>query len=197
MPPLEIRSFKLHPRGSHIAVGVRRGGVCAVDVYEMPLLAGSAAAVAAMPAGGEGETPHTLLTVTLRTGTSSSSSSSKSGANGGSSSSSGSSKSTAAAAAAAMAAASAAANSGISAAKLSWVLVLEEPTLVLDLVGLMTNDDVMGPSGMSHPAGDDSSDDAWLVVRVSGITSPTAVYYINLRDPQQQVKVGGGLAHWF
>jgi hypothetical protein len=99
---------------------------------------------------------------------------------------------TAAAAAAAAATASAAATAELSAASLSWVLVLQEPTLVLDVIGVMTDDGVTGQRVMSNQGQHDALDDGWLVVSVSGITSPTAVYFISLKDPEQQVKVRPG-----
>jgi hypothetical protein len=52
---------------------------------------------------------------------------------------------------------------------------------------------VTNPITSSTSSVDESSgagDDSWLAVSISGITSTSAVYYINLRDPQQQVKVG-------
>jgi hypothetical protein len=178
LPALEIRSFKLHPSGSHIAVGVRRQGVCAVGVYKMP----TAAAAAAVRNGvGTDAGPRV---VTLRSNPSNPSNNSSSNSDTG--------RSPAAAAAAAAATASAAAMASLSAASLSRVLVLEEPTLVLDVIGVMTHDDAMGRTVMSNPSQDYASDDGFLVVSVSGITSPTAVYYISLQDPEQQVKVRPG-----
>jgi hypothetical protein len=175
LPPLELRSFSLHPSGSHIAVGVRRQGVCAVDVYDM-----------SVPAAATGAAPEVTAAAaavpqvyTVR---------SKPGLSGGSGSTDGSNTAKTTATAAAAATVSAAATAAVSAARLSWVLVLEEPTLVLDVLGVMTNSDMMQPAGVTHP-GDDSLADSWLAISVSGITSPTAVYYVNMQDPQQQVQV--------
>lgn len=180
LPALEIRSVKLHPSGSHLAVGVRRQGVCAVDVYTLPPRPGAAAAEAAVSPdmsttssellGGQARDPYV---VALRTNASSGAASSRP-----------------AAAAAAAATASAAATADLSTARLSWVLALEEPTLVLDVIGLVTpqSHGVLNPSS-SPAAAAAAQSDSWLVVSVSGITSPTAVYYVNLTDPQQQIKV--------
>ena len=58
---------------------------------------------------------------------------------------------------------------------------------MLDVIGVMTNQ-VASSTTLDESPG--AGDDSWLAVSVSGITSPSAVYYINLRDPQQQVQVG-------
>jgi hypothetical protein len=187
LPALELRSFSLHPSRSHIAVGVRRQGVCAVDVYHMPEPAAAAAvadivtaaAEAAEAAEAAAEAAPQIYTLHTKP--------SSSGSNGsGNTDSSNAADVTASASTAAIA--SAAATAGVSAARLSWVLVLDEPTLVSEVLGVMTKHDITRAAGVTH-AGADSLSDSWLAISVSGITSPTTVYYVNMKDPQQQVQV--------
>jgi hypothetical protein len=183
---VEVRSFELHPSGSHVAVAVRRQGVCAVDVYAMPAAAGSTAAA---NDGSHSNAP----VVVLQTATSASNGSQQGCA---AASDGADAKATAASAveAARLAAATAvAANASTSSARLVWSLVLQDPTLVLDLQAVATREDATtstpGGSGVPPPASSSSLADSWLVIQVSSIVTPTSLWYVNLADPKTQVKV--------
>jgi hypothetical protein len=162
---LEILDFKVHAAAGYMAVAVRRQGVCAVDIYK--LRSSSSSSIGHLPAPGsdavspaDSEAAEVTVPAVLLVTNSSSSTSSSSSSN---------TPTAAAVQPSSITVPNSAGAAGL--AELAWVLVLDDPTLVLDLQGLE------GPA-----------DEPWLVVAVSGITTPSTLYYVQLHT-QQQVKV--------
>jgi hypothetical protein len=173
---LEILEYRVHAAAGYLAVAVRRQGVCAVDIYKLHSSSSSSSSgVVPEPSnsftnssadGNEVTVPAVLLVTN-----SSSHQACPSAAVSNSSSSNASTTAAAAAAAGpnAITVPNPAGAAGI--AELAWVLVLDDPTLVIDLEGLE------GPANKP-----------WLAVHVSGTTTPSALYYVQLHT-RQQVKV--------
>jgi prolyl oligopeptidase PreP (S9A serine peptidase family) len=185
---VEVRSFALHPSGSHMAVAVRRQGVCGVDVYRLAPAGATAAPASAAEGRADGASARSAV---LRTNTSSSSGS---GRGCGADVAVARTHATAAAAATAAAldaARAASAPAGRAPARLAWVLALGDPTLVLHLQGVAT----LAGAGLQQQApaaaaaADAGGDDAWVVLEVSSMVQPSALYYVRVSDPQQQAVV--------
>jgi hypothetical protein len=164
---LEILDFRVHAAAGYLAVAVRRQAVCAVEIYKLRSSSSSSGGGAAPGADAEPKIDADAAEVTVPVVLLVTNSSSSSSING---------NATAAAAAAGpdtITVANPAGAAGI--AELAWVLALDDATLVLELEGLE------GPAA-----------EPWLAVHVSGITTPSALYYVQL-NTRQQVKVSNML----
>jgi hypothetical protein len=177
-PSMQVEDFVAHSAAGVVAVAVRTRCRCSIQILTMNNTAAAAAAAAATHHHHQQQQQQRPPVVVLRTrGADPDQTCSESSMTA----LAGSSTEAAAAAAALSAAqwtgaaepAAVPVAPGVApgAARLSWVLELDDPTLVLHLRG-----------------SEGSAAQPWLVLEVSSITTPTSIYYVNLLT-QQQVKV--------